>query len=614
MLDVPKRKAAALDDPDEVLAAKLPGRRGVRGPNPRPGRAIAAYREVLVADDVNLTALKGLERLYAQRESWQDLLDGPRARATTSSRPRRSASRSSRGSRGCGKRSSSSPRRRLSDSSRSSTSIRRTKPRSAASRGSTEICSVGTSSSRRTRGTSLRRQTEARRRASIVRWARRTAHELDDADRAIDAYLNVIDLNENDVQALDALTRLYDRRGDYSAALEMMEKTRTHRDRAGADRRPALPDGPHPRRAARRPGGRDRELPGRHRRGAGAPPVPRGDAIASTSTPGTGSQRPASSSRRPSTSRTRAQSLSSSSSSGRSTTSASTRRSGRSRCSRRPIAKTPTTKKPRSRSPTSTTKSSAGRRRSRCSRCSSRGVASASPTSSTGSRSCSVRSRPGSPDDEAAIKAFSKAYQLDSTHLPSLLGLAAAYYRARDWEKSFKFYQMLLVHHRDSLGARRDHGHLLSPRRHQARAGRAAQGAQHVRQGARGGSVPPSDARSGRRALRDAERVGTGHPLQEADPRSGGRRRRAFQAARRDRRSLEREGRQPAEGDPGLLRRDRHQSGGPQGSSQAADRFPGDQAVGESDRDHPADQSISTTGRRRSRSTRTRSPSSFATS
>ena len=56
-------------------------------------------------------------------------------------------------------------------------------------------------------------------------------------------------------------------------------------------------------------------------------------------------------------------------------------------------------------------------------------------------------------DDEPATLAFHKAYQLDSTHLPSLLGLAASYYRASNWEKAFKFYQMLLVHHRDSLGS-----------------------------------------------------------------------------------------------------------------------------------------------------------------
>jgi tetratricopeptide (TPR) repeat protein len=53
---------------------------------------------------------------------------------------------------------------------------------------------------------------------------------------------------------------------------------------------------------------------------------------------------------------------------------------------------------------------------------------------------------------EAAIKALTKAYQLDQQHLPTLLKLADAYYQAKDWEKAYKYYQMLLVHHRDSLG------------------------------------------------------------------------------------------------------------------------------------------------------------------
>ena len=52
---------------------------------------------------------------------------------------------------------------------------------------------------------------------------------------------------------------------------------------------------------------------------------------------------------------------------------------------------------------------------------------------------------------EDAIKAFEKAYQVDSTHLPTLLGVAGAHYAASDWSKAFKFYQMLLVHHRDAL-------------------------------------------------------------------------------------------------------------------------------------------------------------------
>ncbi|MCB9591319.1 MAG: tetratricopeptide repeat protein [Sandaracinaceae bacterium] len=53
---------------------------------------------------------------------------------------------------------------------------------------------------------------------------------------------------------------------------------------------------------------------------------------------------------------------------------------------------------------------------------------------------------------EDAIKALLKAYQLDQHHLPTLMKLADAYYAAKDWDKAFKYYQMLLVHHRDALG------------------------------------------------------------------------------------------------------------------------------------------------------------------
>jgi tetratricopeptide (TPR) repeat protein len=54
-------------------------------------------------------------------------------------------------------------------------------------------------------------------------------------------------------------------------------------------------------------------------------------------------------------------------------------------------------------------------------------------------------------DSALAVKAYSKAHQLDAGHLPTLMGLADAYFHARDWDNGFKFYQMLLVQHRDEL-------------------------------------------------------------------------------------------------------------------------------------------------------------------
>jgi tetratricopeptide (TPR) repeat protein len=48
------------------------------------------------------------------------------------------------------------------------------------------------------------------------------ASHKDDAEQAIDSYLNALNLNEQDIFSLQALTKLYERKGDFSAALDMM--------------------------------------------------------------------------------------------------------------------------------------------------------------------------------------------------------------------------------------------------------------------------------------------------------------------------------------------------------------------------------------------------------
>jgi tetratricopeptide (TPR) repeat protein len=53
---------------------------------------------------------------------------------------------------------------------------------------------------------------------------------------------------------------------------------------------------------------------------------------------------------------------------------------------------------------------------------------------------------------EKALKALQTAYEMDTSHLPTLLGLADVLFRQQDWDKAFKLYQMVLVHHRDSQG------------------------------------------------------------------------------------------------------------------------------------------------------------------
>ncbi|MEZ4393540.1 MAG: tetratricopeptide repeat protein [Polyangiales bacterium] len=54
---------------------------------------------------------------------------------------------------------------------------------------------------------------------------------------------------------------------------------------------------------------------------------------------------------------------------------------------------------------------------------------------------------------DRAIKAFSAAHTLDRANVEVISALAVAHYEKRDWEGAFKHYQLLLVHHKDELGA-----------------------------------------------------------------------------------------------------------------------------------------------------------------
>jgi tetratricopeptide (TPR) repeat protein len=53
-------------------------------------------------------------------------------------------------------------------------------------------------------------------------------------------------------------------------------------------------------------------------------------------------------------------------------------------------------------------------------------------------------------DAEKALRYYKQAYDLDSTHLPTLLDRAALLYKREQWDDAFKLYQTVLVHHRES--------------------------------------------------------------------------------------------------------------------------------------------------------------------
>ncbi|MEZ4408920.1 MAG: tetratricopeptide repeat protein [Polyangiales bacterium] len=52
---------------------------------------------------------------------------------------------------------------------------------------------------------------------------------------------------------------------------------------------------------------------------------------------------------------------------------------------------------------------------------------------------------------DRAIKAFTAAQALDRANVEAITALARAYYDKQDWENAFKHFQVLLVHHKDEL-------------------------------------------------------------------------------------------------------------------------------------------------------------------
>ncbi|MEZ4433356.1 MAG: tetratricopeptide repeat protein [bacterium] len=53
--------------------------------------------------------------------------------------------------------------------------------------------------------------------------------------------------------------------------------------------------------------------------------------------------------------------------------------------------------------------------------------------------------------DDKALTHYRQAYELDSTDLATLRGMGNLLFRHEDWDRAFKIYQTILVHHRESL-------------------------------------------------------------------------------------------------------------------------------------------------------------------
>ena len=451
LLEMRRRKAAALEDPEEVVEAKLRVAETYEDRLGDADEAIDTYRDVLQTDPTNLPALKGLERLYASKERWQELLQVLETQYEVVETEKE--------------------RIQILIRVASMWEEEFVKPDKAAERlekvleidpGHEEALSGLARLYRQMQRwdqlleTFERHVTATPDRGEKVRLFKATGevlwHEKDDPDRAVDAYLNALDLNEDDIEALDALTRLYDKRGDHASALEMMERVARLtsepaqvvdlRYRMGklldeqlGDRATAIDNY---QRALDVEPGHLSSLEAMRRIH-----LDEGDWLAASKVLEQETQYQENA-------RVVSRLLVDL---GRLYDERLDEHDRAIEVYEQAIQKDPDNEDA---ALPLAHEYYEGQRWD-----------GAFPlldmlVKRSGKREADEQHRLAFmlgetatklDKDEDAIRAYNKAYQLDSTHLPSLLGLAGSYYRTKDWDKAFKFYQMLLVHHRDSLGS-----------------------------------------------------------------------------------------------------------------------------------------------------------------
>lgn len=450
LLDILKLKVAALSDPDEVVEARLAVAEVYELRLERVDDAIEEYTRILESNPAELRALKGLERLHAQRENWGELfqvLERQYDLVTTD-------------------------KERVSILSRLASMLEEEfiKPERAAER-LEQVLEIDPNNESALRGLERLYRNLQRWDRLIETYERHVTAtperqqkidcyaaigdvytvELDDPDRAIDAYLNILSIDENDVRALDALTRLYEKRGDHAQALEMMSQLA----RLGTD--------PQQQVDLRYRMGRilDEHLGDRdaavdnYRKALDVEPghlpsleamrkiyLDSGDWLAAAKTLEQETQYH----QQP---RRVAELLVEL---GRLYDERLDEHQRAIECWEAAHKQDPDNED--AALPLAEEYAKAERWQDAYPLLDMLVKRSGKRENDEQHRLAfmlgDVALRLG--QHEAAIKALGKAYQLDQQHLPTLLKLSEAYYAAQDWEKAFKYYQMLLVHHRDSLG------------------------------------------------------------------------------------------------------------------------------------------------------------------
>jgi tetratricopeptide (TPR) repeat protein len=221
LLDVLRRKADALEDPVAVLEAKLQIAEAYEDRTGNTDEAISTYAQVLEADPQSLRAMKGLERLYSQKERWPDLLTVLEKQYEVVT----------------------TEKERISILLRVAAMWEEefVKPEKAAER-LEQVLEIDPTNEQALRGLERLYKNMQRWDKLIETYDRHVSAtpdrgekqmllcamgevqhvELNDLDRSIDAYLSVLSINNDNVTAHDALSRIYDKRGDHGQALDSM--------------------------------------------------------------------------------------------------------------------------------------------------------------------------------------------------------------------------------------------------------------------------------------------------------------------------------------------------------------------------------------------------------
>lgn len=222
LLDVLEKKARGLEEPAEITEARL---RIAEVYEERIGdidQAIASYAAAREQDAQNLRALKGLERLYARAERWQDLLEVLQVQyevvATEKERIAILTQLANMWEETFVK---------LDRAAECHEKVLEIDPIHEGALSALARLYRQQQQWDKLIDTYERHASATPDRAERVRvygsLGETYARDLNDLDRAVDAYLNVLSIDDQNVDALDALTRIYDKRGDHASALEMME-------------------------------------------------------------------------------------------------------------------------------------------------------------------------------------------------------------------------------------------------------------------------------------------------------------------------------------------------------------------------------------------------------